>query len=363
MARGARAEAAPGPVPGLWRSRFARVVAGSTLLLIFAGGLVTSTGSGLAVPDWPLSYGRLFPGEFTEGFRRIGITRGVVYEHGHRMIAGAVGLLTLALAIWVGVAEPRRWVRWLAAAAAGAVAVQAILGGVTVLLHLPAGVSVAHAALANAFLLMVVALAVASGRRWAEAAPAAGAAGLRNRAAAALAVIYLQVLLGAVMRHTGAGLAIHDFPRSLGRWIPPLDDPGVAIHFAHRVGALVVAVVVAATVARALRRHRGERDLLAPALLLGALVAAQATLGAFVVWTAKSVPVTTLHVALGSATLAAALVLALRAGRRAARGARERPEPVRGASLFAKEGRDSIPDAGTARSAVPAARIGSRPAS
>src|SRR5713226_4576490 len=70
--------------------RMAVLVAGATFVLIFAGGLVTSTGSALAVPDWPLSFGKFFPR--MEG--------GVLYEHGHRMVAGAVAILTLVLMVW-----------------------------------------------------------------------------------------------------------------------------------------------------------------------------------------------------------------------------------------------------------------------
>src|SRR5208337_1375761 len=107
--------------------RFAVFTAAATFVLIFAGGLVTSTGSALAVPDWPLSFGKFFPK--LEG--------GVLYEHGHRMIAATVTLLTLALMVWAFRAEHRTWVKRLAAAAFGLIVVQAVLGGLTVLFLLP----------------------------------------------------------------------------------------------------------------------------------------------------------------------------------------------------------------------------------
>ena len=113
----------------------------STLFLIFAGGMVTSTGSGLAVPDWPLSYGTLFP-------PMIG---GVFYEHGHRMIATVVGFLTLCLAVWLWFKEERQWVKVLGLCCLGAVIVQGLLGGITVLFYLPTLVSVAHGVLAQTF--------------------------------------------------------------------------------------------------------------------------------------------------------------------------------------------------------------------
>ena len=223
--------------------RFAVLTAAATLVLIFVGGLVTSTGSGLAVPDWPLSYGQLFPP----------MVGGVFYEHGHRMVAATVGLMMTALAVWIFLREKRRFIAWLAAAALAAVIVQGVLGGITVLFLLPPAVSVLHACLAQAFFCLIVTLAVVTGRNWpGDAAP--GAASLRRNtrslATAATIAVYLQLILGAVMRHTGAGLAIPDFPLALGRVVPPLGDAAVAIHFAHRVWALVVVILVGAVVTR-----------------------------------------------------------------------------------------------------------------
>lgn len=296
--------------------RFAVLTAASTLLLIVAGGLVTSTGSGLAVPDWPLSYGQLFPP----------MVGGVLFEHGHRMIAATVGLLTLILACWIFAREPRRWVGRLAAAALIAVVLQGVLGGITVLLLLPAGVSIAHACLAQAFLCLTVTLAVVTGPRWARMAPGPGAppagAGVKRLTAALTAAIYAQLILGALMRHTGAGLAIPDFPLAFGRLIPPLGSPGVAIHFAHRVWAGVVTALVVWTLARILTRHRDRGALTRPAALVAGLLAAQILLGALTVWTAKSVIPTTAHVATGAALLAASLVMTLRAHRLAPAPAR-----------------------------------------
>jgi cytochrome c oxidase assembly protein subunit 15 len=110
-----------------------------TAFLIFVGGLVTSTDSGLAVPDWPLSYGMLFPP----------MVGGIFYEHGHRMAAAFVGFLTVILAIWTCVKEDRSWVRWLSLTALAAVVLQGILGGLTVLYLLPASISMTHACLAQ----------------------------------------------------------------------------------------------------------------------------------------------------------------------------------------------------------------------
>src|SRR5499425_542003 len=139
---------------GLHRLAVATAVA--TFVLLFVGGLVTSTGSGLAVPDWPLSFGQVFPR--MEG--------GVLFEHGHRLVASAVGLLTLVLALWLVVREPRPGVRALGLLALFAVVLQGVLGGVTVLYKLPLAVSVSHACLAQAFFCLTVALAVVTGPGW-----------------------------------------------------------------------------------------------------------------------------------------------------------------------------------------------------
>src|SRR5687767_8079859 len=145
-----------------WRHAWAMLTCAATLVLIFIGGLVTSTGSGLAVPDWPLSYGMLMPP----------MVGGIFYEHGHRMVASFVGLLTLILAVWVSRRESRRGVRRLAWVALGAVCVQGLLGGLTVLFFTPLPISVAHACLAQTFLCLTVALTYVTSREWAGAGDA-----------------------------------------------------------------------------------------------------------------------------------------------------------------------------------------------
>lgn len=288
-----------GSPPGL--RRLAACTALATLFLIFAGAMVTSTGSGLAVPDWPLSYGTLFPP----------MVGGIFYEHGHRLIAGGVALLTAALAAFAWWREPRPVIRRLALMALATVLAQALLGGLTVLFLLPTAISVSHAALANLFLCLTVALAVLT--RTPSPAPGrlprpAPANDGPRRAWLALAIgIYVQMLLGALMRHAGAGLAIPDFPLALGRLVPPLSDPGVAIHYLHRLGALAVLALVLIAVpaaARAADRPQGSRW--PPVMILLALPA-QIALGAWTVLGGKPVYPTTLHVVIGSACLAFAV--------------------------------------------------------
>ena len=302
--------------------RFAVLTAFSTAFLIFAGGLVTSTDSGLSVPDWPLSYGRLFP-------RMVG---GIFYEHGHRMVATFVGFLTVILAVWAWRRETRRRVRWLAVGALGAVIAQGILGGITVLFFLPTPVSVAHALLAQTFFCLVVSIALFTSPDWKRGLPVAGVRhgrpSLPMLAGLTTGAIYLQLLLGALMRHTDSGLAIPDFPLAFGRVIPAFESAQIGIHFAHRVGALLVTTMVVWTLARIATTYRQHHRLFRPALLLAALVTAQITLGAFTVWTGVAlnqelsyyeqplmnhvVIITTLHVVTGATILAVSLLLTLR---------------------------------------------------
>ena len=288
--------------------RYALAVAWATFILVVAGGLVTSTGSGLSVPDWPLSFGTLFPR--MEG--------GVRFEHTHRLIAAGVGLLTIGLAVWTWRSEPRRWVRGLAAGAVGVVVLQGVLGGLTVLMQLPMPVSVAHASMAEVFFSLVTALAVVTSPLWhGPAAPVAdrGAPSTRALTLGTVVAIYVQVLLGALVRHSGAALVIPDFPLAFGRFIPPITSTLVAYQLAHRFGALLAGTLVLWTAVRVLARHRAARDLRRPALALIALLGFQIFLGGLTIWTRKAVIPTTTHVATGALLLVTAVILALRVQR------------------------------------------------
>ena len=292
----------------MWLHRFAKFVSAATVLLIVAGGLVTSTGSGLAVPDWPTSYGWnmfTFPMKHMVG--------GIFYEHGHRLIASGVGFLTIILAFWLWKAEPRRWMRVLGFTALGAVCLQGLLGGITVLYFLPTPVSTAHAGLAQIFFCLTIAIALFTSRGWTEPThePVDDRA-LRLVATTATAFIYLQILVGATMRHSDAGLAIPDFPLVFGGIFPHEWTPPIAIHYAHRVGALIVSLAIAATVGHVWYHHARRSELRRPALALACLVLIQVTLGAFVIWSQKNIAINTAHVVVGALTLASSLVLTLR---------------------------------------------------
>lgn len=305
--------------------RFSKLTCLSTLFLIFAGGMVTSTGSGLAVPDWPLSYGTLFPP----------MVGGIFYEHGHRMVAAAVGFFVLCLTIWLGIKEKRGWVRRLGIAALATVVLQGILGGLTVLFLLPTAVSVTHAVLAQTFFVitMIIAYSLSLERQRREFKPVIDYRGLTKTAVGLGALIYIQLVLGALMRHTGSGLAIPDFPAMGGYWFPPFNDTMLAhindwrfehdlptvnisqvvIHFVHRAGALFIIVTVVWLDVVALRDRIADKTIVRTIWLLNALVTGQLCLGVLTVLTEKSPLMTSTHVMTGAATLGIVVLLILRA--------------------------------------------------
>jgi heme a synthase len=292
--------------------RFATFLVACTVILILAGSLVTSHDAGLSVPDWPTSYGWnmfTFPPSMW--------VANILYEHGHRLIASTVGFLTIVMAVWLWIAEPRRWVAWLGVAALGAVIAQGILGGLTVLFFLPPAVSTAHAGLAEIFFCLTVAIALFTSRGWIDRSAAPEDPTLRRIATATTALVYAQILVGATMRHTGAGLAIPDFPLMFGHIVPDHWDPKIAVHFAHRVGALVVTLSIITTAAYVWSHHRDRRELMRPALVLLALVAAQVTLGASTVLSRRDPWINSFHVVCGAMVLTTSLLLTLRSWRAA----------------------------------------------
>jgi len=297
---------------------FAALVAASTALLIFAGGLVTSTGSGLSVPDWPNTYGW-----FMWAFPISKMVGGIFYEHLHRLVASTVGFLIVVLTIWLARVEPRRWVRRLGYLALGAVIAQGILGGITVLWYLPDAISIAHASLAQIVFCLTTTIALVTSPGWQGGygqLPTPNShiprdATLERIAVVTTALIYVQIVIGATMRHTGAGLAIPDFPLSFGHLIPPQWDSKIAIHFAHRVGAATVAVLILATTGHVFFHHGRRAELRRPATLLLVLLVVQIMLGALTVLSQKQFIINSLHVVNGALVLVTSLVLTLRVHR------------------------------------------------
>jgi cytochrome c oxidase assembly protein subunit 15 len=290
-----------------WHHRYAQFVMLCTVVLIAAGGMVTSTGSGLSVPDWPTTYGWnmfMFPVSKWVG--------GIRYEHSHRLIASTVGFLTIVLALWTWRVEPRSWVRKLGFTMLGVVILQGLLGGITVLFFLPPAISIGHAGLAQIFFCLTVTMALVTSPGWKHTVDPVDDAMLRRVAAVTTALVYTQIILGATMRHNDAGLAIPDFPLAFGHILPPDWNARIAIHFAHRVGALIATIGVVATAGHVLYHHRQRHDLVRPALALVLLVCVQVTRGAFVVWSGKNPFINTSHVVNGALVLGTSLMLTLR---------------------------------------------------
>jgi heme a synthase len=287
----------------MWLHRYLLFLTFATLCLITAGALVTSNDYGLAVPDWPKSYGVWMP-------QMIG---GVIYEHGHRMIAGFVGMLTVILALWMGFTVKRKWLRNLGFIALLSVIAQAVLGGITVLYFLPTPISLMHATLAQTFFCIIVSLTLFTSREWKteiQTLPRSG--GAPALFALTTVAVYVQLILGAWMRHSKAALAIPDFPLAFGRIIPRFTSAEIAIHFAHRVWAIVVLSLIIATAFSILRNYRKVTKFTRPALTLVILICIQITLGALAVLTKTAVLVATLHVVVGALILATSLILTLR---------------------------------------------------
>src|SRR5580692_10384543 len=184
--------------------RFAFFLSCCVVLLVMAGALVTSNDAGLAVPDWPLSYGSLMPP----------MVGGIFYEHGHRMIATAVGILTIVLAILLARSEPRRWVRNLGWTALGLVIAQGVLGGLTVKFLLPPPISTAHATLAQLFFVTIVSITLFTSQWWQsdlQQLEDTGSPRLRALAAWTTVSIFCQLILGAAFRHGAFGILLHPF--------------------------------------------------------------------------------------------------------------------------------------------------------
>ncbi|HEV7237864.1 MAG TPA: COX15/CtaA family protein, partial [Thermoanaerobaculia bacterium] len=294
--------AVPTPV---WLRRFTKLVAFATLFLIFAGAMVTSTGSGLAVPDWPNTYG-----QFMFSFPLSKMVGGIFYEHGHRMIASTVGFLCIIQALWLQFREPKKFVRRLGWLSLAAVIVQGLLGGLTVIFLLPKVISVSHAALAEIFFCLNVSIAFFTSRWYGSlSSMEKGDAPLRM-AWGLTTLVFLQIFAGAVMRHLGAGLAIPDFPLSFGRVIPDFATKEIVSAYVHRVGGFVVATAVVAMAVRLLRYERNH-PLRGLAQLLLVVVSAQLLLGGYVIWSGKQPHITSLHVMLGASTLALSVILTL----------------------------------------------------
>jgi heme a synthase len=304
-----------------WLNRFAWLACVATLLLICSGGMVTSKNVGLAVPDWPTTFGYnmfLFPVSKWVG--------GILFEHTHRLMGSLVGFLTIILAVWLWLSEDRQWVRKLGVIALAGVILQGILGGLRVT-TMKDEIGIFHACVAQAFLGLLVVIALVTTNFWRGLANQSidlqKFATLKALAIAITLAIYVQLALGATMRHQHRDLSILDFPTANGAWIPDTSAAALAklnawrdaqglsdvtafqiwLQMAHRFVAFIITMAVIAFALRVRRDAPRFAALKRLALLWVVLVVCQIALGAWTIWTNKAADVATAHVALGAVML------------------------------------------------------------
>ncbi|HZS17929.1 MAG TPA: COX15/CtaA family protein [Candidatus Udaeobacter sp.] len=305
----------------LWLNRFAWFICVAALLLICSGGMVTSKNAGLAVPDWPTTFGYnmfLFPISKWVG--------GILFEHTHRLIASAVGFLTIILAIWLWRSESRKWVRNLGLIALGGVILQGILGGLRVTM-LKDQIGIFHACIAQAFLGLLVVIALVTTNFWTSLdgfrVNQSKFSRIRSMAIAITITIYVQLALGATMRHQHRDLSILDFPTANGAWIPDTSAAALAkinawrdarglsdvdafqiwLQMIHRFVALLIAIGVIAFCSRVWRDARQISALKRLSIWWLVFLFTQITLGAWTIWSNKAADVATSHVAVGAIML------------------------------------------------------------
>ncbi len=313
-----------------WLARFALLTALATLVLVCVGGLVTSHEAGMAVPDWPNTFGdNLF------FFPISGWVGGIFYEHTHRLVASGVGLLTTILAAWLWLKDSRRWLRWLGVAAFLSVVLQGVLGGLRVVL-IKDELGIVHATLAQLFFVLTSSIALFTSRWWpnVQCAPPAGAGQNRLHRWFLLTtlLVLVQLMLGAAMRHQHAGLAIPDFPTAYGHFWPAIDADSISrynqnrveatalnpitafqivLQMTHRVVALAIGCLVAVAAGLTRRRLGWHNPLSKMSWAWLGLILLQMFLGAATIWTGKSADIATAHVACGALALMAGALLTM----------------------------------------------------
>jgi cytochrome c oxidase assembly protein subunit 15 len=314
--------------PGLaW---FAALGSAWVFVLVTLGAFTTSIGAGMAFPDWPLSNGSVNP----EGW----LTDIAMFaEHSHRLSGATMGLITIGLAVWLWRTESRGWLRRLGWWALAIVIVQGIIGGKRVLLDslavpgfdmtLGQMLRIPHGVLAQVFVCLLFAIAAATSRAWIERG--GGLTGNTSEATRRLGfwslfLLLTQLWIAAAMRHNHAGMAIPYFPFSTAErdLLPLAWDYRIALQFAHRAMAVVLAVVLVAFVRALWKDAAVSAALRWIGVALLSLVALQITLGAYVIWSGRNAYITTGHVLVGALTLAAAFLLVFLTHHRALEGAR-----------------------------------------
>jgi cytochrome c oxidase assembly protein subunit 15 len=292
--------------PGLaWFAAFGTVW---VFVLVILGAFTTTIGAGMVFADWPLSNGSLNPQGWMDNLAMFA-------EHSHRLSAGVMSTVTIILAVWLWRTEERAWLRRLAVFAVALILVQALVGGLRVLLdhrHIAmVDTSVGrlfamlHACLAQLFVCTLLGIAVACSRPWIKGGPGVSD-GVRRVGIFCCGLIFIQLAIAAVMRHSFAGLAIPTFPHSTpeGGWLPAAWDFRVSINFAHRVMALVLAAALIWFAFKIRTDRAASIGMRIGSSLLVSLIAIQIILGAKIIWSHRAAAVTTGHVAVGALTLA-----------------------------------------------------------
>lgn len=288
---------------------FAAISTGWVFVLVTLGAFTTSIGAGMAFLDWPLSNGSLNPqGWLSEPDK--------FAEHSHRLSASVMSVVTIILAVWLWRTEARRWLRRFAWFAVALVLTQAVVGGLRVLLDrlqiemvdtsLGRLFAMLHACLAQLFVCTLIALATACSRPWIEGRPRGVTTALRRTGVVCCALLFVQLAIAAVMRHSFAGLAIPYFPyaTATGGLLPEAWNFRVGIHFAHRAMAAVLTVALVWFALRLWTSRAASLAMRCGASLLVSLLGLQIILGAQIIWTGRNPVMTTGHVLVGALILA-----------------------------------------------------------
>jgi len=277
-------------------------------VLVILGAFTTSIGAGMVFADWPLSNGSLNPAGWMDDLAMFA-------EHSHRLSAGVMSTVTIVLALWIWRTEERGWLRKLAIYAVVLVLVQALVGGLRVLLdHRHVAMvdtsvgrlfAMLHACLAQLFVCNLIAIAVSCSSGWIKGGVTLDDS-VRRAGVICCALLFVQLGIAAVMRHSFAGLAIPTFPYSTpnGGLLPEAWNFRVGIHFAHRAMAAVLAIALIWFSYKVRLSDGASIGMRIGASLLVGLLAMQIVLGAQIIWTQRSAATTTGHVAIGALTLA-----------------------------------------------------------
>ncbi len=298
--------------------RLSKLLVVSTLLLIFVGALVKSHEVGLSVPDWPTSYGKqMFSFPVSE------MVGGIFYEHGHRLFATIVGFLTLVQSILLGFSNQPLWIKKMGFFALLLVVIQGLLGGMTVLFFLPPQISIIHGILAQTFFVSTIFIAYSLSSIRSHRNNINYPLSIKRGAVILTAMVYVQLILGALMRHTASGLAIPDFPTMGGMWIPTFSDSmidninaelfdknldmvskwQVIIHFLHRMGAIIISLVLSFFIYKFGKNVKKNSMELKMLIMISIILFIQIILGAVTVLSERMPYIASFHVVTGAALL------------------------------------------------------------